>query len=176
MEIQQMGDPNIKVNDLELLKQELVSLSGIPSSHLNIPEPSDAREQLVNININMAYEIAAYQSIFNEQTQLLVDRIANKIGFQEQLSNFVTVQLTPPTQLTLQLIEASLVSVGNIFSVFKDVPGVTLNPVSLLKRYVPYIDWEVMLKEGQILNMQNKVISSDQAAQMATQFSGQPNF
>jgi hypothetical protein len=76
----------------------------------------------------------------------------------------------------LQLIEASLVSVGNIFSIFKDVPGVTINPVSLLKRYVPYIDWDIMLTEGEVLNQQNKVIPKDQAAQAATQFSGQPNF
>lgn len=172
-----MGDPNIKTNDLELLKQELVSLSGIPSSHLNIPEATDMREQLVNININMAHEISSYQSIFNEQIKILIDKIALRIGFEDPLSNFITLQLIPPSQLTLQLIEASLVSVGNIFSIFKDVPGVTINPVSLLKRYVPYIDWDIMLKEGEILNMQNKVISTDQSAQAATQFSGgQPTF
>ncbi len=171
-----MGDPNIKTNDLDALKQELVSLSGIPSSHLNIPEAIDMREQLVNVNVNMAHEISAFQAIFNEQLQVLVDRIALKIGFEDPLSNFITLQLTPPTQLMLQLIEASLVSVGNIFSIFKDVPGVTINPVSLLKRYVPYIDWEVMLTEGEVLNQQNKVIPTDQAAQAATQFSGQPNF
>jgi hypothetical protein len=176
MEIMPMGDPNIKTNDLDALKQELVSLSGIPSSHLNIPEAIDMREQLVNVNVNMAHEISAFQAIFNEQLQVLVDRIALKIGFEDPLSNFITLQLTPPTQLMLQLIEASLVSVGNIFSIFKDVPGVTINPVSLLKRYVPYIDWEVMLTEGEVLNQQNKVIPTDQAAQAATQFSGQPNF
>ena len=176
MELQQMGDPNIKTNDLENLKQEMVSLSGIPSSHLNIPEAVDVREQLVNVNINMAHESSSYQAIFNEQVQILIDKIAIKIGFNDPLSNFVTLQLMPPTQLTLQLIESSLVSVGNIFSIFKDVPGVTINPISLLKRYVPYIDWELMLKEGNTLNLQNKVISTDQAAQAATQFSGQPNF
>lgn len=177
MELLQMGDPNVKTNDLELLKQELVSLSGIPSSHLNIPEATDMREQLVNINVNMAHEISSYQAIFNEQIKILIDKIALKIGFEDPLSNFITLQLIPPSQLTLQLVEASLVSVGNIFSIFKDVPGVTINPVSLLKRYVPYIDWDVMLKEGEILNMQNKVISTDQAAQAATQFSGgQPTF
>lgn len=171
-----MGDPNIKTNDLDALKQELVSLSGIPSSHLNIPEAVDMREQLVNVNVNMAHEISAFQAIFNEQIQILIDRIGHKIGFEDPLSNFITLQLTPPTQLTLQLIEASLVSVGNIFSIFKDVPGVTINPISLLKRYVPYIDWEIMLTEGEVLNQKNKVIPSDAAAQAATQFSGQPNF
>lgn len=171
-----MGDPNIKTNDLDNLKQELVSLSGIPSSHLNIPEAVDMREQLVNVNVNMAHEISSYQAIFNEQIMVLVDKIATKTGFADLPSNFVTLQLTPPTQLMLQLIEASLVSVGNIFSIFKDVPGVTINPISLLKRYVPYIDWEVMLKEGNILDIQNKVVTTDQAAQAATQFSGTPTF
>lgn len=34
----------------------------------------------------------------------------------------------------------------------------------------------VMLKEGDILSMQNKVIPKDQAADAATQMSGQPSF
>jgi hypothetical protein len=114
--------------------------------------------------------------VINEQIQTLVDKIGSRIGFEDNLSNFVTLQLTPPTQLTLQLIEASLVSVGNIFSIFKDVPGITVNPVSLLKKYVPYVDWDEMLKEGRILDIQNKVIPQDQAADAATQMSGQPNF
>lgn len=145
VELLQMGDPSIKTNDLEGLRQELVSLSGIPSSYLNIPEAVDMREQLVNTNVNMAHEISSHQAVFNEQITILVDKISSRLGFEDPLSNFVTLQLTPPTQLMLQLIEASLVSVGNIFSIFKDVPGVNINPVSLLKRYVPYIDWDKLL-------------------------------
>lgn len=33
-----------------------------------------------------------------------------------------------------------------------------------------------MLKEGNILDIQNKVVTTDQAAQAATQFSGTPTF
>ena len=171
-----LGDPNIKTNDLDNLRQEIVSLSGIPSTYLNIPDTADARDNLLNTNISMATEISNMQEIINSQLAALVDRIFKLIEYEEIPSKFVSLQLLPPVVLTLQLIEASLVSVGNIFGTFKDVPGITISPISLLKRYVPYLDWDVLLQEGEILNMKNKVITTDDAANAASNLSGRPNF
>jgi hypothetical protein len=176
MELQSMGDPNIKTTDLDNLRQELVSLSGIPASYLNIQEQSDNREQLVNVNSSLAYEISSMQHVFNEKLLDLIDRIAELTNFNDKPSKYIIIQLLPPTVLMLQIVESTLVSVGNIFGVFKDVPGITLNPLSLLKRYVPYIDWDNMLREGEILTVKNKVISSDEAAEVTTNLSGRPMF
>jgi hypothetical protein len=105
-----------------------------------------------------------------------MDRIFKLIEYKEIPSKYILLQLLPPVVLTLQLVEASLVSVGNIFATFKDVPGMTISPVSLLKRYVPYLDWDNLLQEGELLNMKSKVIATDDAANAATQSSGQPQF
>lgn len=178
MDLLPMGDPNLKTSDLDSLRQEIVSLCGIPSTYLNIPEADNmnARDNVLNTNISFATEISNMQDIFNTQMTAMLDRIFKLIEYPETPSQYITMQLLPPVVLTLQLVEASLVSVGNIFATFKDVPGMTINPVSLLKRYVPYLDWEVLLQEGEVLNMKNKVIATDDAALAATQASGQPRF
>lgn len=47
-EIEQTGDPNIKTQDLEDARQELIALSGVPAPFLGYADAVDLREQLVN--------------------------------------------------------------------------------------------------------------------------------
>jgi hypothetical protein len=52
-EIVQAGDPNVKTQDLEDARQELIALSGVPAPYLGYADAVDLREQLVNINVTL---------------------------------------------------------------------------------------------------------------------------
>jgi len=71
----------------------------------------------------------------------LLDIIAEMRGYNIKPSKYVSIDFIPPVILTLQLIEMTLSSIGNISSVFQQM-GVKVDPYFFLKQYVPHIDWD----------------------------------
>jgi hypothetical protein len=148
-EIVQAGDPNVKTQDLEDARQELIALSGVPAPYLGYADAVDLREQLVNINVTFATEISSIQDVMAVAMDELTDKIAGVLGHNINPSEYVKLSFTPPVILMLQLFETTLSSVGNILQVFGSIPGLKVDPYYLLKQYIPNINWKEFEKTGE---------------------------
>lgn len=160
LDILNSGDPNVNVRDLEDLRKELISLSGVPSSYLGYQDMSDLRDSLTNVNIVFANDISAIQKSFNDKLTDLVSRVAEIVGFKKsdtELKKHVFISCIPPTVLILQNIEASINSISTIQRVFAEIPEIDVDPMYLLRRYAPMIDWVEFEKEAQDFKQRKKV-------------------
>lgn len=148
MSIEQSGDPNVKVQDLEFSERQIVSLSGIPSSFLGMNDTIELREQLVHANIAFCNEIINYQEEVNENINSIINIVAGIKGLSYNPSDYSRASLLPPTTLILQVIESTLSSVGNISGVFQNLK-VDFDIDYFLSNYVPHIDWDRFKKEAE---------------------------
>lgn len=158
--IENTGDPNVKTADLQDLRQELVSLSGIPSPYLGLQDTVQLSEQLSHINQSFAVEISDQQE--NDVTSIndLIYKVSNasKLGFDP--TEYTSISLTPPIVLVLQLIESTLQSVGNIAGIFGNLQ-IPVDPYYLLQQYVPQIDWEVFKQKADEYQKQQDVTAGN---------------
>lgn len=141
VDVQSLGDPNIKIADLEDTRRELIALSGVPAPYLGYNDVTDLRENLVSINISFATEIISAQCIINEGFSQLTDKIAKLLEYEEAPSKYVQPILKPPVILLLQMLEATMSSVANIQMSFQG-NNVDFNPFYLLKKFITNIDWD----------------------------------
>lgn len=140
VEVQSLGDPSIKVADLEDARREIIALSGVPAPYLGYMDVVELREQLVHTNVTFATEISDMQENDNQCLTDILDIIAEIKGWQYKPSKYISVNLIPPVVLIVQLIEMTLSSIGNIASVFTNLQ-VDVDPYFFLEKYVPHIDW-----------------------------------
>ena len=148
VEVQNLGDPSIKVADLEDARREIIALSGIPAPYLGYMEVVELREHLVHSNVTFATEISDMQENDNEAIAKLIDIIADikEIGYKP--SKYVKVSLIPPVVLIVQLIEMTLSSIGNIAGVFTNLQ-LPIDPYFFLEKYVPHINWKDFKESAQ---------------------------
>lgn len=149
VDVQSFGDRSMSVADLEDARRELIALSRVPAHAVGYGDNYELREQLIHTNVAFAIEISELQETFNRAFNKLIDIIATKSNFINQTvdlkgqppSFYSTVSLVPPTVLTLQLIEMTLSSIGNIAAVFTNM-GMKIDPFFFMKQYVPHIPWD----------------------------------
>jgi hypothetical protein len=167
------GDPNVNIRDLEDLRKELISLSGVPSSYLGYQDVVDLKDQLVHANVVFANDISAVQKVFNDNLTKMAARVSEIIGFKSAGSVIENIQISliAPTVLVLQAIEASINSISNIQRIFAEIPEIDVDPLYLLKRYSPMIDWDEFEKEAQDFK-QRKQVSVPAATNTGGQFGG----
>jgi len=158
-QIQQTGDPNVKTEDLRDLRQELVSLSGIPSPYLGLQDTVQLTEQLSHINQSFAVEISDQQENDIKSINDLIYKISKVAGLDFDPTEYTSVSLTPPIVLVLQLIESTLNSVGNIAGIFGNLQ-IPVDPYYLLQQYVPQIDWDIFKKKAEEYQKQKAALSS----------------
>lgn len=148
VDVQSLGDPNLKIADLEDARKEIIALAGIPAPYLGYNDVVDLREQLVNINITFATEIISIQAIINNALTKLMDEISERLGFEDVPSDYITIMLKPPVILLLQMLEATMSSIGNIQMSLQAVQ-VNFDPFYLLKKFIPNIDWDDFQKQAE---------------------------
>ena len=168
VDILQTGDPNIRINDLEDQRREIVAISGVPQQFLGYNETYELRERLIHSNVVFAKEISSYQDVINKGLTNLIDKIGQKIGYEEESSKYVKVYLQPPVILLLQLVEATISSTRNILSYFTEHELQT-EPYYMLKRFVPFIDWDEFRSESESYVQKLKVNQAVVQAQAMTQ-------
>jgi len=135
-----MGDASIKVDDLKDLRQELISLSGIPAVYLGYQDSVELREQLMHVNVSFATDIIDMQENDIKSINQLTSKICNIVDPNISLIKYVEVSLLPPVVLIVQLIESTLNSIGNINSIFDNM-SIPMDPYYFLDQYVPQINW-----------------------------------
>jgi hypothetical protein len=148
VDIQALADPNIKIADLEDARNEIISLSGVPPSYLGQDTSGELRESLVNTNIAFATDISFIQNIITSGIDEICDKILLISEHDFKMTSYIKTSLTPPVSLMLQLLESTLSSIGNIFSVFDNIKGLKYDPYMILEKYIPYFDWEVFKERG----------------------------
>lgn len=163
VDVQSMGDANIKIADLEDIRKELIAQSGVPAPYLGYNDVVDLREQLVHANITFATEVISIQSIINVAMGELCDKISKILGHAEKPSVYVTPTLKPPVILLLQMLESMMSSVGNIQMSFQST-GVEFNPYYLLRKFITSIDWDEFSKEAKEYALFKKASTPPNAA------------
>lgn len=155
MEIMPMHDRALPMNDMQDLRNELVTATGIPSVYLNIGDNTELRETLVNLNTSFANTISSYQDLIEEGMSNLINNVFrlilkhnNRTDNQFQLTNFFTLQLNNPLILELQSSEALISSVTNIIGLLKSSEMI-VDPRQIFEMYIPQIDWETLEQGGQ---------------------------
>ena len=170
MEILPMNDRSLPLNDLNDLRNELITATGIPSVYLNIGDAVDLRETLVNLNTTFAGNIISYQSSFEESINHLINILFKIIlknsGYDNSLfniTNYFKVSFNPPLVLQIQANEALISSVSNIIGLLQNA-RVATDPIKLFKLYIPQIDWDTIQKDGEdFMNKlgKNKITGQD---------------
>lgn len=170
MEILPMHDRSLPLNDLNDLRNELITATGIPSVYLNIGDAVDLRETLVNLNTTFAGNVISYQSSFEESINHLINILFKIIlknsGYDNSLfniTNYFKVSFNPPLVLQIQANEALISSVSNIIGLLQTA-RVATDPIKLFKLYIPQIDWDTIQKDGEdFMNKlgKNKITGQD---------------
>lgn len=119
------------------------------------------REQLVHANVALATEVSNIQHNFNDNINAVIDRIC-EIFELEKPSKTIEISLFPPTVLQLQMLELSITSVTNLINILSEMKSVHINPITLLKKYIPFINWEEIVKESDMLNQKEKTKFTNQ--------------
>jgi len=150
VEVQALEDASSKISDLEDARRELISLSGVPAAYLGFADVTEIRDALISININFAMDISAHQENVCEKINELNDKILLLINPDTNIkpSDIITIHITPPTILMLQMLEATMGSITNILSQTQTIKGLTIDPKTLLKQYIPYINWDSLIEKG----------------------------
>jgi hypothetical protein len=153
VEVQSLGDANLKIADIEDSRREIIALSGVPAPYLGYADTVELREQLVTANVVFANTISSIQEVITRGLTKLFDisfKICNNDKVDYKLSDIVSLRLTPPIVLMLQTLESTTSSIGNILQVLQTMRTIHNNPLFLLKRFVPYIDWDDYQRQGQL--------------------------
>jgi len=157
LEILPTHDRALPIQELQDLRNELIMATGVPAVYLNATDVIDLRETLVNININFANTIITLQSLFEDSLNIFLDNLfkmilelngydSDELGFN--LSRYFRITFNPPLVLQLQSTEALVTSVANILGVLNQA-GVQTDPLILLKKYIPSINWDQLKKSGE---------------------------
>jgi len=152
VDLQQMGDANIRVADLEDFRRELIALSGVPAPYLGYNDQVELRDHLVHINVSFAADIINIQQVVNEGMEELVRKVSKILDVKEDPNDFVKMSLRPPVVLLLQMIETIMASITNIQQNLQ-ATEIKFNPYYLLKRFLPTIDWDEFAKEADLFEM-----------------------
>lgn len=157
VEVSSLGDPSVKVQDLQDARSELIALSGIPAPYLGYNEVIELREQLVHSNVTFATEIADVQENFNDAIKGLTDKIFYLIDGDKNKSpnQHARMILTPPVVLMLQLIEMTISSISNILATFQNL-DMDYDPYYFLEQYIPYVNWTEFREAAQKRKLQNQ--------------------
>lgn len=155
VELQNMGDPSLKVADLEDARKELIALSGVPAPYLGYNEVIELRDQLSHINITFATSIIEYQYVFNKGLNTLIDKICMECGLQYKNSDYKELALIPPIILILQLLESTVSSVNNVINSLNGMQIVS-DPYYLLKQYIPHMDWDAFKQASDLYTMEKE--------------------
>ena len=154
LEIMPMHDRSLPMNELDVLKSDLVAASGIPSPMLGVTDTFDLREQIVNVNIIFATKIDTFQTFINESLEELVNAVLKQLfilnGRKDDfnpISKYIDIKLNPPLVLVLQHLESTLSSATNIINLLNQV-NMPVDPNWMLKRFIKIIDWNAVKEAG----------------------------
>lgn len=155
VELQNMGDPSLKVADLEDARKELIALSGVPAPYLGYNEVIELRDQLSHINITFATTVIEYQYVFNKGINQLIDKICMECGLEYKNSDYKELALIPPIILILQLLESTVSSVNNVINSLNGMQ-IASDPYYLLKQYIPHMDWDAFKQASDLYSMEKE--------------------
>jgi len=160
VDMQQMGDPNVRVADLEDFRRELIALSGVPAPYLGYNDAVELRDHLVHINVSFASEIINIQQVVNDGMQEITRKVSKVLNLNDNPNDLVRMSLRPPVILLLQMIETIMASITNIQQNLQ-ATNLNFNPYYLLKRFLPTIDWDEFAKEAEEFEMFMKAKGKD---------------
>ena len=185
--VQQAGDPSVDIQDLDFLKQEIITLSNIPSPYLGMVDTVELREQLVTANIIWAETITYYQHQLSSKLSELIDKIfivVNKKDITDLISqnkdiilpsDVFKVSLIQPVMLQLQYIDAIFTSISNTLQLLSSTPqGQKIDVIKFLQKYVPTINWNEFIMSDEDYEKQELEQKLQSNTQQQSQQSNSP--
>ena len=157
VQVQQLGQPQVRIQDIQEFKQDIAILSGIPSQRLGLQDNYELREKLVQTSIQFAEMISEIQD--NLITQLLefYDKILKishpntfgKLNFNI-FNTLLNVSFHKPINLKLLYYESIFSSISNIVGIFTQLSnvGITIDYKHLFKKLAPeVVNWDEIFED-----------------------------
>jgi len=154
--VDNLGDPSTDTTDLEFQLKEIVAASGVPASYLGYLDSYELRDQLVHANISFANEIMGIQNEVNNAMMSILDNASTTLG-NEPISRYISVQLTPPMVLIMQVMETVMNSFSTIYANINDTMQLPTDPIALLEQFVPYVNWKEIVAQGETYKLEKKL-------------------
>ena len=176
---ERLGDPNVRVQDIQDFKQDIALLSGIPALRLGLMDGSELREKIVNANIQFAEQIIYYQRNLNIAINKLFDTILYKLTDKKipiPLSSIINISLNEPHALKLFQVQNLISTVSTIIGTLSQtVPNFQneFDVITMLKELLPEFDWDKYMKpENPKENELDEKIGNQQSQQNQQQSGG----
>ena len=152
-QLERLGDPSVRVQDIEMFKQDIALLTGIPSIYLGFVE-SDLREAIVDSNIKWFEQISSYQQNLEKSISKLFDLIFYKVTDSKlriPLSLIFNIKMRRPIMLKLLQLSNTVSTAAGIVSTISQIPDVSkkVDTYKFLKKLVPELDWEEIELSGE---------------------------
>jgi len=133
------GDLQSKIDDLNNIKNDIISGLNMPPSYLSPEASEESRYTLAQENARFAIKIFRLQRYISNGLKDLIDKVYSlAFGYTPVLSQF-NIQLYPPQELMLERMGDIFDSVSRIISTFDNIPSVPKE--YLVKKFAPFIDW-----------------------------------
>ena len=160
VQVQQLGQPQIRIEDIQEFKQDIAILSGIPSQRLGLQDNYELREKLVQTSIQFAEMISEIQDNLINQLLEFYDKIL-KISHPESFgklnfnifTSLLNISLHKPVNLKLLYYESIFTSISNIVNIFAQLSnaGINIDYKHLFKKLAPNIvDWDEIFEESSV--------------------------
>jgi len=175
LSVQRIGDPTVRIQDIQEYKMDIAILSGIPSNRLGIQDNMELRESLVQSSIQFAELISEYQDMLSEQLKELFWKILKNSTPQLKnipynLFDFLDISIYKPIQLKLLQLESLFSAATNIISTLGQISQATnkqIDFIALLKEIIPNVDWDKITehkitKDEEIKNIVNNTNQTPQ--------------
>ena len=172
--MEQMGNPQIRIQDIQDYKQDIAMLSNIPSMRLGFVDGAQIRERIVDANIQWAEMITDIQRNVENSLNKLFNLIIRKTLEKNLLIpsyTFVKIEMNKPISLSLLQLQNVVTAAAGIIGTIAQIPNLSnqINYTKLLKELMPGFDWDKFLisdnqKESELksIGQQNKQQTNNQ--------------
>ena len=138
-------DVRSKVDELKLMRDQLVSSLGVPASFLNIEENLSNKAALSEENILFARTIVNHQKYLSEQITELTEKILQIVNPEKALDLLDNITVALPAPKSLQF-ERESKYMSDIANLIETLERIGIPKEYSKKKYLTQIDWDDVKK------------------------------
>lgn len=144
-------DVRSKVDELKMIRDQLIASLNVPPSFLGIEENINAKATLTNENVLFARSIICHQKYLSKQIVDLIQKVLQLLNPEEALNLLDNISINLPSPKSLQF-EMLSRKINDIVSLIESLERIGVPKEYTKKKYLEDIDWD---------EVQNYQIDSD---------------
>jgi len=138
-------DVRSKVDELKLMRDQLVSSLGVPASFLSIEENLSNKAALSEENILFARTVVSHQKYLTRDLNELIKKVLDIVNPEVALTLFDNILIALPSPKNLQ-IEREARSMSDLANLIETLERIGIPTEYSKKRYLTNIDWDEVEK------------------------------